>query len=308
MNISDVLSAPEIERITRRSNAKGAWAILCQWLGVVAIFVFVAVWTNPLTVIIGILLLGGRQLGFGILQHECGHKTLFSAPQLNQLVGDWLVSPPGLSNMNAYMRSHYPHHRLAGPHDDPDLSNYRAYPVSRTRLRRKLLRDITGQTGIRTIRFIGRNIRHLNVLDTENRNCTLRGIVANLLMLFVLVSFGEGWLYLMWPAAIIFVQPLVSRIRQIAEHAAVPDLYNLEARQNTRTVYGSWLSRLMICPHHVNYHLEHHLLPSVPKYNLALMHRLLKDKGYYDGVYFPRGYVELLRHVSFKDDETLAAV
>ena len=308
MNISDVLSAPEIERITRRSNAKGAWAILCQWLGVVAIFVFVAVWTNPLTVIIGILLLGGRQLGFGILQHECGHKTLFSAPQLNQLVGDWLVSPPGLSNMNAYMRSHYPHHRLAGTHDDPDLSNYRAYPVSRTRLRRKLLRDITGQTGIRTIRFIGRNIRHLNVLDTENRNCTLRGIVANLLMLFVLVSFGEGWLYLMWPAAIIFVQPLVSRIRQIAEHAAVPDLYNLDARQNTRTVYGSWLSRLMICPHHVNFHLEHHLLPSVPKYNLALMHRLLKDKGYYDGVYFPRGYVELLRHVSFKDDETLAAV
>ena len=308
MNISDVLSAAEIERITRRSNAKGAWAILCQWLGVVAIFVFVAVWTNPLTVIIGILLLGGRQLGFGILQHECGHKTLFSTPQLNQLVGDWLVSPPGLSNMNAYMRSHYPHHRLAGTHDDPDLSNYRAYPVSRTRLRRKLLRDITGQTGIRTIRFIGRNIRHLNVLDSENRNCTVRGIVANLLLLFVLVSFGEGWLYLMWPAAIIFVQPLVSRIRQIAEHAAVPDLYNLDARQNTRTVYGSWLSRLMICPHHVNYHLEHHLLPSVPKYNLALMHRLLKDKGYYDGVYFPRGYVELLRHVSFKDDETLAAV
>jgi fatty acid desaturase len=308
MNISDVLSAPEIERITRRNNAKGAWAILCQWLGVVAIFVFVAVWTNPLTVIIGILLLGGRQLGFGILQHECGHKTLFSTPQLNQLVGDWLVSPPGLSNMTAYMRSHHPHHRLAGTHDDPDLSNYRAYPVSRTRLRRKLLRDITGQTGIRTIRFIGRNIRHLNVLDSENRNCTVRGIVANLLLLFVLVSFGEGWLYLMWPAAIIFVQPLVSRIRQIAEHAAVPDLYNLDARQNTRTVYGSWLSRLMICPHHVNYHLEHHLLPSVPKYNLALMHRLLKDKGYYDGVYFPRGYVELLRHVSFKDDETLAAV
>ena len=161
MNISDVMSAAEIERITRRNNVKGAWAILCQWLGVVAIFVFVAVWTNPLTVIIGILLLGGRQLGFGILQHECGHKTLFSTPRLNQLVGDWLVSPPGLSNMNAYMRSHYPHHRLAGTHDDPDLSNYRAYPVSRTRLRRKLLRDITGQTGIRTIRFIGRNIRHL---------------------------------------------------------------------------------------------------------------------------------------------------
>ena len=57
---------------------------------------------------------------------------------------------------------------------------------------------------------------------------------------------------------------------------------------------------------HARASLEHHLLPSVPKYNLALMHSLLKDKGYYDSVYFPRGYIELLRYVSFKDDETLA--
>ena len=306
MNINDVLSAAEIEQITRRNDLKASWAILCQWLGVIAIFSGVALWTNPLTVLLGILLLGGRQLGFGILQHECGHKTMFTTPRLNQLVGDWLVSPPGLSNMNAYMRTHFPHHRLAGTHDDPDLPNYQDYPVSRSRLRRKLFRDITGQTGIRTIRFIGNNIRHLASLDAENRNCTLRGIAANLLMFGVLVAFGEGWLYLMWPAATIFVQPLVSRIRQIAEHAAVPDLYDLDARKNTRTVYGNWLSRLMVCPHHVNYHLEHHLLPLVPKYNLALMHSLLKDKGYYDSVYFPRGYIELLRYVSFKDDETLA--
>ena len=107
MNISDVMSAAELERITRRNDAKGAWAILCQWLGVVAIFVFVAVWTNPLTVIIGILLLGGRQLGFGILQHECGHKTLFSTPQLNQVVGDQRREPSSeIINGYWYMMQH----------------------------------------------------------------------------------------------------------------------------------------------------------------------------------------------------------
>ena len=303
MNISEVLSKEEIDRVTRRDNLKGAWVIFCQWLGIVAIFSGVAVWTNPLSVFAGILLLGGRQLGFGVLQHECGHKTLFTTPRLNQLVGDWLVSPPGLSNMNAYMRSHYPHHRLAGRHDDPDLRNYKDYPVSRSRLKRKLLRDVTGRTGIRTIRFIAKNVRGLLELDPENRNCTLRGIFVNLLMFSALFVCGEGWLYLMWPAAIIFVQPLVSRIRQVGEHAAVPDLYDPDARMNTWTVLPGFLSRMMVCPHEVNYHLEHHLLPSVPKYNLSLMHRLLRNKGYYEGVYFPKGYIELLAHVTFEDDE-----
>ena len=307
MNITEVLSQEEIERVTRRDNLKGVSAILCQWLAIIAIFTVVAIWTNPLSILVGIVLLGGRQLGFGILQHECGHKTLFTTPQINQFVGDWLVSPPGLSNMNAYMRTHHPHHRLAGTHDDPDLSNYQDYPITRSRLKRKLLRDITGRTGIRTIRFIANNIRQLHKLDAENRNCTLRGIAANLLMFGVLSAIGEGWLYLMWPAAIIFVQPLVSRVRQVAEHAAVPDLYHPDARKNTRTVYSSFLSRIMFCPHQVNYHLEHHLLPTVPKYNLSLMHRLLRDKGYYEGVYFPKGYVELLMYVTFKDDEQLAA-
>ena len=307
MNITEILSQEEIDRVTRRDNLRGAWAILCQWLAITAIFVGVAIWTNPLTVFTGIILLGGRQLGFGVLQHECGHKTLFTTPRINQLVGDWPVSPPGLSNMNAYMRTHHPHHRLAGTHDDPDLPNYQDYPVTRSRLKRKLMRDITGRTGIRTIKFISSRIRRLRELDAENRNCTLRGVVANLLMFGVLFAFGEGWLYLMWPAAIIFVQPLVSRIRQVAEHAAVPDLYDPDARMNTRTVHSNFLSRMLVCPHQVNYHLEHHLLPSVPKYNLALMHRLLQNKGYYKGVYFPKGYVELLIHVTLEDDEHLAA-
>ena len=302
-SVNAVLTSEEISQVTERNNVKAVWAVLCQWLAVAAIFTGVALWTNPLTILVGIVLLGGRQLGFGILQHECGHKTLFTTPRLNQFVGDWIISPPGMSNMNAYMRTHFPHHRLAGTQDDPDLLNYQDYPVSRSRLKRKLIRDITGQTGIRTIQFIGNNIRNLHGPDVENRNCTLRGIAVNLLMLLVLSGFDEGWLYLMWPAAVIFVQPLVSRIRQIAEHAAVPDLYDPDARLNTRTVYSGIFSRMLFCPHQVNYHLEHHLLPSVPKYNLAKFHNLLLAKGYYEGVYFPKGYFELLMHVTFEDDE-----
>ena len=36
-------------------------------------------------------------------------------------------------------------------------------------------------------------------------------------------------------------------------------------------------------PHKVNYHIEHHLYPSVPFYNLPECHREMKSRGLLDG-------------------------
>jgi fatty acid desaturase len=306
-NVRDVLSPEALQQITRRSDWRAAWLVTAQWTIVILIFAAVAWWTNPLTIVLGTLLLGGRQLGFGILDHECGHRTLFSNPAVNDFVGDWLCAPPGFNNVRAYMRGHLQHHRLAGTADDPDLPNYRDYPISRQRLRRKLKRDITGRTGWRSIKRIGLAIAHLPRLDPENRACVLRGLAVNGLMLGVLIAFGHGWLYLMWIGAMVFVQPLVSRIRQVAEHAAVPDLYHPDPRLNTRTVYDNPLTRLMFCPHGVNYHLEHHCMASVPIYNLRKMHRMLRDKGFYEGVRFPRGYLDMLRQVTYPGPDAAVA-
>src|SRR5437763_12406945 len=42
---------------------------------------------------------------------------------------------------------------------------------------------------------------------------------------------------------------------------------------------ANWLGRALLFPHHVNYHLEHHLYPAVPHYRLPALHRLLEQKG-----------------------------
>jgi fatty acid desaturase len=39
------------------------------------------------------------------------------------------------------------------------------------------------------------------------------------------------------------------------------------------------LGRLLLFPHHVNYHVEHHLFPAVPHYRLPALHRLMQAKG-----------------------------
>jgi fatty acid desaturase len=84
----------------------------------------------------------------------------------------------------------------------------------------------------------------------------------------------------------------------MAEHAAVPDNFDPDARLNTRTLYINPLERLFIAPHRVNYHLEHHMLASVPIYRLEEMHKILLDKGCYDDVEFERGYWNLMKAVT----------
>ena len=119
-----------------------------------------------------------------------------------------------------------------------------------------------------------------------------------MLMFGILALFGAAWVYLVWVIAFMTTHMLVTRIRQIAEHAAVPDLFSPDARKNTRTLYINPLERLFIAPHQVNYHLEHHLMASVPIYRLRELHQLLRSRGYYDEVDMQHGYLNLLRSVT----------
>lgn len=297
-NVREVLSADELAAVTAKSDLRAAWLLLSNWLIVAGAFALAALWPNPLTILLAVLLLGARQLGFGILMHEAGHRLLFRSRAVNAWVGNWLIAPPTFGNVAAYMRGHLEHHRLAGTGEDPDLANYRDYPIPRSRLRRKLWRDISGQTGWRSVKGIARGLVNVHRLDGEARAALLRGLGFNLMLLAVLVGLGHGWLYLLWVVAFICVNPLVSRIRQVGEHGAVPDLGDADPRRNTRTIAPNWLERLFICPHQVSYHLEHHLLPSVPIYRLRALHRLLVEKGFYAEVHFPRGYLPLLREVT----------
>jgi len=125
----------------------------------------------------------------------------------------------------------------------------------------------------------------------------LRGvIVTNAILLGLLAAVGHPALYLLWVAAWFTTYSLVTRLRAIAEHNMVPD--RDDEMRNTRTTLASWWERLFIAPNHVNYHLEHHLLMSVPFYNLPRMHRMLRDRGVLDGALLSHGYLGLYKQAA----------
>ncbi len=298
-NIRDLLTEKELAQVTQKDDIKATGIVAFDWAVIILLFALAASFPNPLIYLLVVVLLGGRQMALGVLVHETGHNSFFSSPEANDFTGKWLSGYWVFSDKAAYMQGHLMHHRDSGTADDPDLKNYEAYPVSTTSLKRKVIRDLTGQIGWRRIVSIARSVARIQKMQTGSRETLIRSLGCNLAMLLALTLVGQPFLYALWVIAFMTSHMLISRIRQIAEHAAVPDHFDLDPRLNTRTIHINWLESLLIAPHDLNYHLEHHLMASVPIYRLRDLHNILLAKGHYEGVVFPRGYFNLLRQITY---------
>lgn len=298
MKVSDYLTRDDIAYFTAKSDWQAWRLVLGNWVCIAAIFATVAAWPNPLTILLAVVLLAGRQLALSVLMHDCGHRTLFRTARLNDIVGQWLCALPVMNDQPSYARGHLEHHRKAGSREDPDLPNYQAYPVSAASFRRKVIRDLTGQTGFKLMSYIARGAA--GVITREKRSSALpfvQQLAVQLALFLILAAFGIGWTYLLWVVSYMTVFMLIIRVRQIAEHGAVPDLFDPDARMNTRTVDAPWWQRMIFAPCGVNFHMEHHFMASVPCYKLGELREHLRKQHALDHVREFRGYGELLRHV-----------
>jgi fatty acid desaturase len=65
--------------------------------------------------------------------------------------------------------------------------------------------------------------------------------------------------------------------------------------RNTRTTLAAWWERLLVAPNRVNFHLEHHLLMTVPHHNLPALHQILRARGAIDAGCLAPNYAAVLR-------------
>lgn len=292
------LSRDEIDAMLRVSDARGWLSIALDWGVVAAAFGLVHAWPNPLTIVLALFLIGGRQLGFAILMHEAAHYTLLRDRTWNDWVGNWLCAYPVWGDVHPYRAYHMQHHAKTGTDADPDIGLAAPFPVSRASLRRKIWRDLSGQTGWKRARAtlrrdLGRSQGKVKRLADPGL-ASLRGVVLTNLVLFGVVSLlWSPAIYLLWPAAWLTTYSLVMRIRSIAEHGMVPDRF--DPVRNTRTTLVGPLQRLFLAPNRVNYHLEHHLLMRVPHYRLPDLHRKLAARGALEPRCVAKSYGEVLR-------------
>ena len=293
------LSAAQRAELNTKSNWRGSLEVGKDWGLILLAFALSLVWPHPVTFVLSLLLLAAAQAGFAILQHEAAHRSLFASAKLNDFMGEYLCAQPILQSMPGYRAYHMTHHRLAGTKDDPDLIMTEQYPVSPSSLKRKLLRDASGLTGLKSViglwgmafgywqyELTGRVKRVMpapqgitGYLAAFVRNNGHIGLLWQVGMIGLLSALGNGWLYLLWLAAFIFILPICMRIRQIADHAVVADAFDTNPLRHARTSNARWYEKLWLAPHYEHYHLEHHFMPTAPCWQLPKLHAILVKEG-----------------------------
>lgn len=307
---NSLLTPEQLAAVRTRSNAWGVYLVAHAWLVIGGSMAMVALLPNVVTYFLAVMLIGSRQLGLLILMHDGAHGMLANNRQLNRVLSQWLCAYPMLADADIYRRYHLQHHARTMQDDDPDLALTGHYPISRASLRRKLWRDLTGRTG-----YAQRRAQFVHAFGSASQPWSMRlshvweilgpQLAMNALLFAVLLVAKHPWFYVtLWVVPMLTWQQLVLRIRNIAEHAAIPDRNN--AFKNARTTQISLLERMFIAPYYVNYHVEHHLLMWVPCYRLPLFRHYLIANGHGGEMATANGYWQVLKQVTAVEDDSNA--
>lgn len=236
----------------------------------------------------GYAVIGVAIHGLGNLMHEAIHGNLFRNRRLDRLVG-FVAGIPALFSVTAYRVTHLIHHRHNRTKLDPDE-----------------LTNLTTDRHLLSLAFyswivVGVVLYLLHVPITALRRGRRReraAIVAEYLFIAGLYAsifavaahyHASGLVVQLWVIPLLFAAVFVN-VRGWAEHMmTVPGHPLTQSRTITSNRLLSFLNI------NLNYHLEHHLFPAMPWYNLPRLHALLQDEYREAGASIYRSYLRFLR-------------
>jgi fatty acid desaturase len=219
----------------------------------------------------------------GWVAHDGFHFTFHENRYVSAMLALFFSSMTIFFFESGMAMDHWSHHRFANTEKDPDLRLLCHYKTFWRRFFKQRNRA-NAHYFMRAVRLaLGRP------LPPELLNIKLPFSLRSFRILARLnIAFVLGWLALyiyletLLPGFLLIcvIAPLLiggwlSGLRSFTEHAhtAEGDLFNTRSRTH-------WLFTLF--EYGGNYHLEHHLYPSVPQWRLPKLHRWLVAQGYYD--------------------------
>ena len=294
----DLLSKEQLKVIRKKRDWINVVSISLNWLQIIAAMALFFYFPNVLTFLLSVIVIGSRQFALAVLAHDGAHNLLFSNEKINDFASQWFCAFPLFSDNRPYRPYHLAHHRFTESENDPDLSLSAPFPITKASFRRKVIRDLTGQTGFKRYSIALKSIFSSEADNFAGRikkiSDKIGGFFISNLVIFSLIAIFSHWsiYFLLWWIPAFTYYSLIVRIRNIAEHSVTPGDTNLN---NTRTTKASLLTRYLLVPHHVNFHLEHHLFTNCPWYNLPKVHEMLKGEPLRDKMCIEESYFSVLR-------------
>ncbi len=290
------LNPTDLKPLFRIRPLRHASAIFFNWVIIIGCMVlwakFPSVWLYVLTVVI----IGARMHALAILMHDATHYRFLKNRKWNDLLSNYFTMYPLCTSIEKYRQNHLAHHQHLNTDDDPDWvakigKRSFTFPKSKTEFLLQLSTYIVLYQGIMDMTWF---LKRFNS-DTANRPKKAEPIFSKILFYALLIgglTFFGVWKYylLFWLVPWLSTFYMFQYIRSVAEHFG--DLSYDNLLTSTRTVKTNWLERFFIAPHHVGYHLEHHLYPGVPFYNLPKLHKLLMERSdFQEKAHITKGYV-----------------
>jgi fatty acid desaturase len=225
--------------------------------------------------------------GISLFTHEAVHGTLAENPTLNRLLGA-ACAIPVLQNLAAYRVLHLRHHDHLGLPGDPDhYDNYTRWTwlVFAMHWGRLIAGYPAYITAIPILGFrhaASRRERAWIVAETAAAVLMATAAVLSPLPGLLLV---HGWLLPM-----LVINTLVN-VRGMSQHTLLEE--HSDTVRGTRSILTNRLTAFFMC--NENYHLEHHLYPGVPWYNLPRLHAAMRDELVTRGAPYIGSYFAFVR-------------
>ena len=249
------------------------------WLGLMGVFAGIGIalwpswWSVPFWLAYGVLYGSASDARW----HECGHKTAFETPWMNEVVYQ-IASFMLIRNPVTWRASHVRHHTdtiIVGR--DPEIVAMRPPDLAR------MILNVFGITDV--LHLVPRMFLHASgrihpeeapYLREQDRRAVFRiariwlAIYAAVIMLafttwsiLPLMVIGLPRFYGAWHHVMTGVLQHLGLAENVTDH-----------RLNTRTVLMNPISRFIYL--NMNYHIEHHMFTMVPYYRLPDLHELIK--------------------------------
>lgn len=240
------------------------WVLGTDWTLMIAAMAISIYASHPLVYLASVILIACRQHALLIHMHEASHYRLSKNIVLNDWISDLFAAYPTLLATVDYRKHHLAHHKNTNTELDPDW--VRKVPLKEwqyPQVKAEILKTLGKQVVVGGYQW-------MTLMIMMSKNNTRKKIYWASILIAVTVFdvWPEFLLYWMVPLLTLF--PLFQRIRSVSEHFGLSHTHELNGSRN---ILSGPVESFLFSPHNVNYHLAHHLFPSVPQYNLPKLHR-----------------------------------